>query len=435
MVADQLEAEEFAPAPQFRHEEIERAEADEGDPAERAGMDVADRPVGVVAERVDRLDRHDRPLEGAHAVEADRRHEEAQDRIGPQLVPGAGQRHQAVDHAAPARHPQHHREHHAEALGPVRQGGVVQMVRAGPDVEEDQRPEMDDRQPVGIDRPLRPLRDEVVHDPEEAGGQEETDGIMAVPPLGERILNAGPQDVALRADPRHRHRQVVDDVQHRHGDDEGEEEPVGDVDMRFFPAQDRAAVDQQVDHPDDGEPDIDIPFRLGIFLALGDAHDIAGAGQHDEYLVAPEQEGGERRTAPKRRPAGPLDDIERRCEQRVAAEGEDRRRGVERPQPAEARPGQVQIENREGELQGDDDADQEGGDAPEGRRQRELADHRHVVGRQIGASGRFAGGAAAARPRFRRRCYHRDPCPRPASSRRHRTVPNRMPMTRCIGRS
>ena len=37
-----------------------------------------------------------------------------------------------------------------------------------------QRPEVHDRQPVGIDRPLGALGDEVVHDGEEAGGQEES---------------------------------------------------------------------------------------------------------------------------------------------------------------------------------------------------------------------------------------------------------------------
>ena len=49
---------------------------------------------------------------------------------------------------------------HAERLEPVREGGVEQMVRAGPDVDEDERPEMDDREAVGVDGTLRGLRDE-----------------------------------------------------------------------------------------------------------------------------------------------------------------------------------------------------------------------------------------------------------------------------------
>ena len=40
---------------------IDRAEGDHGDPAERAGMDMADGPVGVMGERIDRADRHERP--------------------------------------------------------------------------------------------------------------------------------------------------------------------------------------------------------------------------------------------------------------------------------------------------------------------------------------------------------------------------------------
>ena len=35
---------------------------------------------------------------------------------------------------------------------------------------------------------------------EEAGGQEEADRVMAVPPLGQRILHAGEGRIGLRAD-------------------------------------------------------------------------------------------------------------------------------------------------------------------------------------------------------------------------------------------
>src|SRR4249920_2548268 len=108
------------------------------------------------------------------------------------------------------------------------------VMRAGPDVEEDQRPEMDDRQPVGIDRPVRPLRDEVVHDGEEAGGQEEADRVVAVPPLEHRILYAAPGDVGLRTHERYRQTRIVAEMKDGNGDDEGEIEPVGDEDMRLF---------------------------------------------------------------------------------------------------------------------------------------------------------------------------------------------------------
>ena len=195
-------------------------------------MHVADGPVGIVRERVDHLDRHHRALEGRHAVEGHGDDHHAQHGVRAQLVPGARKRHQAVDHATPGGHPQHDREDHAQSLRPVRQGGVVQVVRARPDIEEDQRPEVDDRQPVGIDRAIGPLGHEVVHDREEAGGQEEADRVMAVPPLHHRILHARPGAVGLVGEGRDRHRGVVAQMQHRNRDDEGKEEPVRHIDMR-----------------------------------------------------------------------------------------------------------------------------------------------------------------------------------------------------------
>ena len=177
-------------AEQLRDQEVDRADGDQADPAERAAVHVADGPVGVVRQRVHRLDRHHRPLEGRHAVERQRDDEELEDRVVAQLVPGARERHDAVDHAAPGGREQDQREHHAERLRPVGQRGVVQVVRAGPHVGEDQRPEVHHRQAVRIDRAVGLLRDEVVHHAEEAGGEEEADRVVAVPPLHHRVLHA-----------------------------------------------------------------------------------------------------------------------------------------------------------------------------------------------------------------------------------------------------
>ena len=186
--------------------------------------------------------------------------------------------------------------------------------------------------------------------------------------------------VALDPEERDRHRQIVDDVQHRDGDDERQIEPVGDVDVRLAPAHDRAEEDDQVDHPDERQPEVDVPLRLGVLAALGDAEHVAGGGEHDEQLIAPEQERGERRPAEQRRPAGALDHVERGAEQRVAAEGEDRGRGVDRPQAAEGGPLQAQIEHRVGELEGDERAHGERDHAPEHGRDGEPADDVVVVG-------------------------------------------------------
>ena len=186
---------------------------------------------------------------------------------------------------------------------------VVKMVRAGPDVEEDQRPEVDDRQAIGVDRPLGALRDEVVHDGKEAGGQEEADRVMPVPPLEHGVLHAAPGDVGLRAEERDRQRGIVAEMQHGDGDDEGEIEPVGDEDVRFLALDDRRQEDQEIGDPDDGQPQIGVPFRLGVFLGLGNAKQIAGAGDHDEEVVADDDEPG-RDVAGEPCPAGLLNHIE-----------------------------------------------------------------------------------------------------------------------------
>ncbi|MHC2621203.1 hypothetical protein ACVIW2_003235 [Bradyrhizobium huanghuaihaiense] len=252
------------------------------------------------------------------------------------------------------------------------------MVGTGPDVEEDQRPEVDDRQAVGIDRPVGALRNEVVHDGEEAGGQEEADRVMAVPPLEHRILDAAPGDVGLRAERRDGKRRVVAEMQHRDRHDEGEVEPVRDEDVRFLALDDGDEEDEQIDHPDDGQPQVRVPFRLGIFLRLGDAEQIARARDEDEEVVADHDEPG-REIAGEANATGLLHDVEGARDQHVAAEGEDHGRGVQRPQPAELNPGQIEVQRRPGQLRGDDETDEEAGDAPEHRHEGAELDRPHVV--------------------------------------------------------
>ncbi|MNU53588.1 hypothetical protein D3C71_426230 [compost metagenome] len=79
--------------------------------------------------------------------------------------------------------------------------------------------------------------------------------------------------------------------------------------MRLLAHEDRAEEDDEIGDPDDGQPDIDIPFRLRIFLALGDTEQIAGCRHDDEKLVAPEHEPSEI-AAEQAGPTGALDNIE-----------------------------------------------------------------------------------------------------------------------------
>ena len=167
-------------------------------------------------------------------------------------------------------------------------------------------------------------------------------------------------------------------MQHRDGQDEGEIEPVGDVDVRLGAPHDGAEKNQEVDDPDDGEPQVGVPLRLGVFLGLGDAEQIAGAGNDDEEIVA-EHDEPRRDVAGETGAAGPLHHVERGPDQHVAAEREDHRRGVQRPDAPERDPRQIEIEDREGELERRPQADRESGNAPEhGRDGREL-DRPHIV--------------------------------------------------------
>ena len=169
---------------------IERTHGDKTNPAQRARMDMAHGPVGVMTQGVDRLDRHHRTLESRHAIERQRDNQKPQDRIGAQLVPGARERHDAVYHAAPAGCQQNKRKHHADGLRPIWQRRVMQMVRPRPHVGEDQRPEVNDGQAVGVHRAACLLGDVVVHHPEKTCGEQKANGVMAVPPLHHGILHA-----------------------------------------------------------------------------------------------------------------------------------------------------------------------------------------------------------------------------------------------------
>lgn len=132
--------------------------------------------------------------------------------------------------------------------------------------------------------------------------------------------------------------------------------------------------------PDDGQPEIGIPFGLGIFPGLGNPHEIAGAGNDDEQVVAPENEPRPH-TPGNARAAGALHDIEAGGEQHIAAEGEDDGGGMERPHTAEIRPAMVgKIEKaRPGQLQRDDQADKESGDTPEDRGDDAIFDQRVLI--------------------------------------------------------
>ena len=231
--------------PEPGNDTVDRAERDQCDPAQRARVDVSDGPIRVVRQRVDRADRQERPFERGQSIEHRRRHHEAKRRVVANLVPGAVERSERVSGRSPGGHQQDQREGHAERLNPLRQRRVVQVVGTRPHVHEGDAPEADDGKPVRIDRPPGTLRQVVVHHAEEPGSQEEGHRVVAVPPLGHRVLDARKGGIALGMSQRHRDGKIVHDVQDRDNQDERHVVPVGDVDVRFLPPRQRADIDER----------------------------------------------------------------------------------------------------------------------------------------------------------------------------------------------
>src|SRR5690606_341327 len=110
----------------------------------------------------------------------------------------------------------------------------MKMVRTSPDVEENDRPEVNDRQTVGIYRTISLFWHEIIHHRQEWHGKEERNCVMSIPPLSDCILYARKSRIAFNAEERDRYRQIVDDMQHCHGDDEREIKPVRHINMWFF---------------------------------------------------------------------------------------------------------------------------------------------------------------------------------------------------------
>jgi hypothetical protein len=80
------------------------------------------------------------------------------------------------------------------------------------------------------------------------------------------VLDAREQRVALGVAKRDGNGEVVDDVQHRHDQDERHVVPVCDIDVRLLAPRQRAQIDQEINDPHHDQPDIGVPLRLGIFL-------------------------------------------------------------------------------------------------------------------------------------------------------------------------
>ncbi len=268
----------------------------------------------------------------------------------------------------------------------------MQVVRAGPDVDEHERPEVDDGQLVAEHRAFGGFGQVVVHQPEERRGQEEGHGVVAVPPLHQRVLHARVDGVGLEGqlgrghlavleevDQARGEPEVVEDMQHRHGDDRGDVEPERDIDVALAAVnQGHQEVAAEEHKPDDRDGDVDGPLQLGVFLALRDAQGQRQCGGDDDQLPAPEVELAEqvRIHAALAEPLGAVVD---RREDAVARKREDRRVGVQRAQAPEAQERNPKARFRIGQLDRDDHADEKRDDAPDHGGPSELAHDLIVV--------------------------------------------------------
>jgi hypothetical protein len=128
----------------------------------------------------------------------------------------------------------------------------------------------------------------------------------------------------------------------------------------------RAQVEREVGHPHDHQPQVGVPLGLGVFLRLGDPHQVAGRRDDAEQVVADQHEPRAELVG-EPRAAGPLDHVEAGRDEPVAAEAEDHPAGVQRAQPPVARPRGVEREVGPDEQRGDPHAGGEPGDRPDHR--------------------------------------------------------------------
>jgi 23S rRNA (cytosine1962-C5)-methyltransferase len=252
----------------------------------------------------------------------------------------------------------------------------VEVVRPGPDVDENQRPEVQDRQTVGVHGPLGRLGQEVVHHAEERRRQEEGDRVVAVPPLHEGVLDPRVDRVALHR-PRHDH-EVVEDVEHGDGHERGDVEPQRDVEVPLASAGERAEEVCGEHNPDDGDGDVDGPLEFRVLLRLAVAEGQRHGRGDDDGLPPPEVQPAQRIT-PHAGLEEALRGVVHAREDGVAREGEDHRVGVKRAQPAEGQPRSLEVEGRQDELERDQEAHSHADKTPQHGDQQEHADDPIVV--------------------------------------------------------
>ena len=195
--------------------------------------------------------------------------------------------------------------------------------------------------------------------------------VSSVPPLDQSVRHSRVDRVGAQESGRHR--QVVDDVEHRDRDHERHVEPDRDVYVFHLPNRDRAEEVDREHHPDQRHRHVDRPDQLGVLARLRDPQWVSDDCRHDDRLPAPEVDLGQR-VAEHSRLQETLHRIVDAGEADVAGEGEDHGIGVQGTQSTEGRPGQPEVGGPPGELEGDDHPHEHAYNSPNRRREEEFSD-------------------------------------------------------------
>src|SRR5690554_1254768 len=179
-------------------------------------------------------------------------------------MPCPRESHHAVDHATPGRCEQNQRHDHACSLCPVRKCRIVQMVATCPYIGCNQRPEVNDRQTVGINRTISLFGYKVVHHAQEAGSQEETNGIVPPPPLHHRIRYTCISGVGFPSTCWQS--EIVCNIKKGNGDNECTIKPVSYINVGGTALGNRTKEYNGVSHPYDGDQYVNRPLQLCIFF-------------------------------------------------------------------------------------------------------------------------------------------------------------------------
>ena len=137
----------------------------------------------------------------------------------------------------------------------------------------------------------------------------------------------------------------------------------------------------RVNHPHNGNQNIDRPFQLGVFFTLGVAHRQANRGRYNHQLPTPEGDGRQDIAAKQTHVTGALHNIVRCGKQAATAKRKNHRIGMQRAQATEVKPRADirQIKGRGKQLGGDNHADQHTHNTPNYSHDGELTHHLVVI--------------------------------------------------------